>query len=750
LRNRLFLGVWLVLLWAVVSLASEPIITEVRVRGNLRIEAGRILQKMISRAGEPYDPKKVREDIRSIYAMGYFKNVVVELDEKGVLTFLVLERPALRDWRVEGAKEVEREDLEKALTMLKKREIIGEARIEEGAEAIRALYREKGYYLAAVRFEIVPIADGKNHVDVVYTVDEGAKVRVKDVHLMGVAQVDEEDLRSHLTTSEAGYWSWLTGSGKFKETDLERDREVVRSYYLNHGFVEVEVSDPLVSLTKDRKWLKIDLPITEGESFRIDTVQFSGDLEFPVGKLRETAALREGEVFRSDDVRKAEQKLTDLYADIGYAFVEVDPKTRLDKQARTVALDFQIHKGDLIHIGRVQIRGNTKTRDRVIRREILLSEGDLYNATSFRKSRQRIENLGFFEKVNLNTQRRPGQDLVDLDLEVEEKATGAFSVGAGYSSVDKIVGMGSVSQRNLFGLGYQLALSASLGSSRETYNLTFNNPRVFDTEVYAGFDVYKAIRRYSDFDKNSVGTALRFGFPLNEEWRIRWIYRLEQAKVSSVDQDASDYLKEQKGTSLTSSLSNVLTFDTRDNQWDPHSGAKADFSVEAAGGPFGGDTQFLKYEVDGSKYIGLWWGTVLTLHGGAGFIHALGGEEIPIYERFFLGGITTLRGFDSRGVGPKEATTGDVIGGDKDVLFNAEYLFPLVEEAKMKGVVFFDAGNAWDTAERFFASPLRMSAGLGIRWFSPMGPLRLEWGYVLDRKEDERPSRWEFSIGGFF
>ncbi|MEW6490225.1 MAG: outer membrane protein assembly factor BamA [Thermodesulfobacteriota bacterium] len=756
MRYRLCLALWLLLAGAAgaapSAAASEPgerVLSGVAVRGNLRVEEGLILQKISSRAGEPYDPARVRADLAAIYALGSFEDIVVEFGDNGVLTFVVLERRALREWRTEGADNVDKEDVQKAVS-LKRREILDDARVEEGARAIRDLYRDKGYYLAQVRAEVVPVDDGRNHADVVYRVSEGAKVRVKDVNLLGVRQGEEKAIRRTLSTSPAGWWSWLTSSGTFKEADLERDREVVRSYYLNRGFVDVDVKDPLVSLAADRRWLKVDIPVSEGEVHTVGKVAFSGDLDFPEELLRATAGLTQGEVFRSDDFRKAHQGLTDLYADIGYAFVEVDPGTRVDSAARTVDIDFRIHKGDLVYLGRIEVRGNTKTRDRVVRRDVRLAEGDLYNGTAIQRSRRRIENLGFFEKVNLTTHRRPGTSLLDVDVEVEEKATGAFTVGAGYSSVDRIVGMASVSQRNFLGLGYQLAFQANFGTTRETYSLTFNNPRVFDSDVYAGIDLYKSRGEYNDYTKDSLGGALKLGTALTEEWRIRGIYRLEEAQVMDVSPDASLLLRDQEGTTVTSSVTTLLNYDSRDNPWEPRRGVNAEGSVEWAGGPLQGDAFFLKYGLDASRYLPLWLRHVLTLHGRAGYIHSLQGRSIPIYERYTLGGINSLRGLKSRSIGPVDAESGDVVGGDKELLFNVEYLFPLIEEAKLRGVVFFDMGNAWEEGETYLETPMRRTAGAGVRWFSPMGPLRLEWGYVLDRKAGEGASQWEFSIGGFF
>ena len=612
------------------------------------------------------------------------------------------------------------------------------------------MFRDKGFYLAQVSHEALPVDGGKNQVDVVYRAEPGEKVRIKQFNLMGVKNLDEDELRGVLATGEAGAWSWLTGSGKFKEADLERDREVIRAFYLNHGYIDVEVLEPLVTLTKDREWIKIDVPVREGRPYQVGTVRFSGDLEYPEETLRSNAGMLPGKVFRSDDYRAAVDALTDLYGDIGYAFVEVNPRTQRDEERLLLDLDFQIVKGAPVHIGRIEIRGNDKTRDRVIRREMRLDEGELYNRRLLKRSKGKIGALDFFETFNLNSRRRPGTDLLDLDIEVVEKATGTFSVGAGYSSADGVIGMATISQKNFLGLGYQLSLAANLGTSQETYSVGFNNPRVFDSNVYAGIDVYKSYREYTDYDKGSVGFALKLGTALGEDWRTRWIYRLEEAEVKNVDELASDLIRDQEGIAVTSSITPTLTYDTRDNPWDPAAGTQLDFSVEWAGGVLQGDNEFIKNGVDFSHYRPLWFDHVFMTHAAAGYVFPLNGKEIPIYERYYLGGINSLRGYDTRSVGPIDPVTGETIGGDKMVQFNLEYIVPLIPDAKVKGVLFFDAGNAWDEGESYFDSELLKSVGAGVRWFSPMGPLRLEWGYVLDRRPGDDDSQWEFSVGGYF
>ena len=746
---------WLAAAWLFMAVflfgssAAAVTLTDVRVRGNLRVESGLILQQVSSKTGEPYAVETVREDIRAIYQLGYFEDIEVELEEGGVLTFLVLERPALLEWRAEGVDDLDEEEVNQAVP-LKRREIFDQARVEDGARAIRLLFHEKGYFLARVSSEVVPVPDGKNQVEVVYHAERGEKVRIKGLNLYGADSIDQDELRGFLVTSEATAWSWLSGSGKFKEADLERDREAIRAFYLNRGYIDVEVLEPLVTLTKDRKWIKIDIPVREGLQYNVGEVRFSGDLEYPDEVLRSAAGMTPGEVFKSDDYRSAVEALTDLYGDIGYAFVEVNPRTRQDDEQLLLNIDFQIVKGSPVYIGRIEIRGNNKTHDRIVRREMRLDEGQLYNRRQLKRSQQKIRALDFFETFNLNSHRRPGTDLLDIDIDVTEKATGSFSVGAGYSNNDGIIGMINVSQRNFLGCAYQVALSANFGTTRETYSFGFTNPRVYDSNVYAGFDVYKSYREYTDYDKDAVGVVLKLGTALGEDWRTRWLYRWEDATVKNIDEFASQDLKDQEGRTITSSITPTLTYDTRDNPYDPMSGTMLDFSVEWAGGLLLGDNEFVKNDVEFSRYIPLWLDHSFLAHAAIGYIFPLNNKEIPIYERYYLGGINSLRGLDSRNVGPVDPETGDTIGGDKMVQFNLEYLLPLIPEAKVKGVVFFDTGNAWDEGQPYFDTKLRKTAGAGIRWFSPMGPLRLEWGYVLDRKEGESSSQWEFSVGGYF
>ena len=405
-----------------------------------------------------------------------------------------------------------------------------------------------------------------------------------------------------------------------------------------------------------------------------------------------------------------------------------------------------IEQGPQVSVERINITGNTKTRDKVIRREMKLVEGDLFNATKMARSKARINNLGFFEAVDIKTLAGSEDSLMNINVEVKERPTGTFSVGAGYSSVDGFVMQGSVTQENFLGRGWRMNLAASLGGDSTTYQLGLTDPYFLDTRWTLGFDVYQTDREWDDFSEKSQGIALKAGHPIGEYSRFLSIYRYEEKDIYDVDPLASNDIKDEEGKSTLSSITNTYNYNTTDNRLDPSKGLAFEASWELAG--LGGTQKFSKYILDARHFWPWRWGTVFSVHGQIGYVHSLNDEDVPIEERFFLGGIYTIRGFDSREVGPRDEN-GDYTGAEKQSYFNFEYIFPLVKEANLKGVIFFDVGNAWGDNEDFFSS-WRYSTGAGVRWNSPLGPLRLEWGYNLDPESYEDNSRLDFTIGRFF
>ena len=459
----------------------------------------------------------------------------------------------------------------------------------------------------------------------------------------------------------------------------------------------------------------------------------------------------EGKVFSRVVLMKDISNLADVYADQGYAFADINPLTRIDEENKKVNLTLDIEKGEKVFVEKINISGNTKTRDKIIRREIELAEGDLFSSTKLKRSKRNLNRLGYFDALDIATVRGSDPGKIVFNVNVEERPTGSFAIGAGYSSVDNFIGTVSITQNNLFGTGRRLKADVTASSSSQRYNLSFTEPWFLDKPISAGFDLFRIDKEFTDFTKFSNGGDIRFGFPVRQDTRLFLTYKLENVDITDVSDSAAIEIKQQEGERLESSIAALLKRDSRNSLLEPTEGSVENVSVEVAGSFLGGDVNFAKYFVDVGKYFPAPLETTFFLRGRAGYVHTLGDDDaVPIFEKFFLGGINTIRGFESRSIGPKDPVTGDVIGGDLEVIGNIEFIFPLVPKQRVKGLVFIDTGNAYDTVGDFDFSELRTGVGAGVRWLSPMGLLRLEWGFNVDPEDDEESSQFEFSIGGSF
>ncbi len=741
--------VTLLLLLPTIAWSAPSKISEVRIQGNVRVELSAIYSVLTARAGSTYDAAVIDKDIKAIYGLGRFRDVTAEIDEvdgAGILTYRLVERALVRRVDFKGNDEFSIEKL-RGLVVVKTPDIYDPALVDKSIEAIKTAYHEDGYYAVEVTSSLD--VDDRNEATVTFEVKEGDKVLVDTIRFDGNTVFKDKELRKAMETNERWMFSWLTGRGKFNEDILKDDLERIADLYYNVGYVRIKVRKVHAKLTDDHKYMDVLLEVEEGPQFRVGTVDAKGDMLKDKDELLNLVKMKEGDVFNRKLLRDSVSSLSDLYADQGYAYVNVTPLTQLDSERLLIGLVFDIEQGIQMSIDRINVSGNVKTRDKVIRREMKLTEGDLYSAAKIKESRRRINNLGFFEEVNLTNVPGADDSHMDLNIDVKERATGTFSVGAGYSSVDGVIGQGSISQDNFLGKGWKLNLSGSFGGSSTTYQVGLLDPYFLDMNMALGFDLYKTSREWNDFTRDSTGGTIKVGFPVGDDNRASFTYRLEQKEITDVDDDASDTLLEEeaKGKVMVSSLMSVFSRNTTDYYLDPSTGYTAEGSVEFAG--LGGDEKFAKYIVDYRHFFPFKWNTVFSLHGQIGYIMEVGSEEIPVDERFYLGGLRSIRGFQSREVGPYDEEEDEFTGGNKEAFFNAEYLFPIIKDLGLKGVLFFDGGNAWDEDESYF-SEMRYSVGAGIRWMSPMGPLRLEWGYNLDPKDYESASEFEFSIGKFY
>ncbi len=748
----------LALLFPGAAAAQEaPIVREERLEGLQRIEEDTVRLNIRQGIGSPVDRAAVANDIRRLYDLGYFSDIVVEEVEHPqggvVLVYRFEERALVRAVGFSGNEEIEDEKIREVID-IKTRTMLDQNRLRRVADRIRSLYAEKGYNFTQVYPDITRYAN--NEVGVNFRIEENLKVYVHRINFVGNHVYDAEKLKSVLETKENNVLSFITSTGVFKEASLLRDVDALTNFYLNNGYIKARIAQPKAYLSPDRKWVDITFEIVEGPQYSVGEVGFSGDLMFSEAQMRKALLTEKGKPFSRERLAVDVQRISEQYQDIGFAFVTVNPLTDVNDEQRIVNLNLSVDRGDLVYINQIRLRGNTKTRDKVVRRELLVVEGQLFDGSRLRLSRQRVYALGFFEEVNFRTEPA-GPDKMDIIIEVKERSTGTLSVGIGFNSLDKFLGIGQVSFGNLLGYGIRLNAQAEFGSTRQYYTLSYTDPYFLDTKWSLGGDLFNNNREYLDYSQRSIGGSLNAGYLIALNTRVYANYRYEDISLGNFIGGGSDFFR----GGASGSIGTSVVRNTKDHPYDPMGGYVLNAGVEWADPVFGGENNFVKYNFEGTYFYHLFAGIVFSTHNQVAWGHSTVGGRLPFTERYFLGGITSLRGFYYRQVGPEivipSASTSDfftplgvIRGGNKMLVSNNEIVFPILPQAGIKGVVFFDAGNAWDEEENFFEDPLRTAAGFGFRWFSPIGPLRFEWGYPLDPKPGERKSVFEFSIGTFF
>ncbi len=726
----------------------EQVIASIAPAGNARIDSGSIQRKISSKPGDFYNPATLRHDLRSIFGMGYFDDVQIEVNEttRGKeITFRVKEKPLISQITYSGTKEIDEEQVREAAN-LKANTILNPKQLNEASLRIRDHYKSKGYYTTKVTPELTP--QGADRVELRFAVEEGPKVYVKDILFSGNNSFTAKELNKVIETNTKGFFSFITDSGLLKMEILRQDADRIGTFYNNHGFIEAKVGEPVVEQREG--WLYITFQVEEGARYRVGTVDIKGELLKDKQELLDKLKIRKEEFLNRKILREDILQLTDLYAEHGYAFAEAKPKIDKNEQGKRVDITIHMEKGNLVYFNRVEVRGNTRTRDNVIRRDLTVEEGGVFNSKALRKSNENLQRLNYFEEVSVTPEPAMNENLMNVLVNVKEKPTGQFSIGAGYSTADHLLFMGEIAENNLFGRGDRLSFQANMGSSTTRFNLGYTDPRFRDTELLVGFDLFDWMREYDDYTKDSTGFVLRFGHPLMERWRLHWSYGYTDTSLSDVADDASWIIRESMDIHVTSAVGVALIRDTLNHPYNPTKGSSNRFSVKYAGDPLGGDAQFTKVEASSAWYFPMPADTTISIRGNIGQAFENEDGKFPVYEHYYLGGLNSIRGFKFAHVSPKDPLTGERIGGDKMWYANLEWIFPLIKDAGLRGVLFSDVGNVYDMDADWDFGEMKKAAGLGLRWLSPMGPLRLEWGYNLDRQEDEESSVWDFSIGGTF
>jgi outer membrane protein insertion porin family len=745
--QRLFIALFIFIITTSLSVHAQelPIVNSIEIQGIKRIEETAIKSKISQKVGEPISQEKVNEDIKTIFKMGYFEDARAEIEpfEGGIkLIYVLKEKPTIVRIEFQGNKKLDDAKLKEKLAITTG-SIADAVLIQDNANKLRSFYEEEGYWLAS----IVPVIRKvkPEEVSLTYQISEGPKVKIDKIVIDGNKALSTKQIKKVLSTKEWGIFSFITSSGYYKKDQMNLDIEKIRDLYFNNGYIKVTVEEPKINLTADKKKMIITILIAEGSQYKVSSVRFSGNKVFSDDVIKGKISLLPNKPFSKLQLRRDILSLAELYSENGYAVATIVPDLIPDENNKLVEVFLKIEEGDKYSIGNIEISGNTKTRDKVIRREVRLDEGDTFNSKLLKRSYERINNLNYFETVEINPKPMPEEKLVGLDIKVKERPTGVLSVGGGYSSVDKLIGMLDLTQGNLFGRGQLVKFRAEIGGTTTFYEATFRDPWFLDKPLAFSVSIYNVTREYIDYDKEATGFSVSFGKDFSEYLRGDITYNFEDATITNIADDASVIVKDQEGTNTTSSITPFLVRDSRDNYLDPSRGSRNSIYLTYAG--LGGSNNFVKGEVDSAWYIPFG-RTAFMFRGRFGYASGIWGEELPLYERFYVGGIYTIRGLDWGEAGPKDPVTDDPIGGTTELIFNAEYIFPIISELRLKGVVFFDAGNSYDNFDDF--GKLRYTTGAGVRWISPMGPIRIEWGYNLDREEGEDSSKIEFTFGTFF
>ncbi|MBW2369543.1 MAG: outer membrane protein assembly factor BamA [Deltaproteobacteria bacterium] len=723
-------------------------IVQLLVEGNIRIEDDAILRVVSSKVGDDYIPKKLSNDLKAVYGMGYFDDIRVESQdnlEGKIITFQVKEKSTIKTITFKGNKAIKSEDLQENLD-ISTGSILNIFAIRKNMKRIELQYKEKNYHHVRVTYETESLKN--NQVALTFLVEEGEKIRIKHIDIEGNTAYKTKKLKKMIKTSEKGFFSWITSSGEYKEDVLGQDIAILGAFYQNNGFVEVKIADPVITV-KDN-WIDIIFKIEEGSQYKAGTAEVAGDLVEPEEALLARLKITEEEYFNRDMVRKDVLMLTDVCSNYGYAFADVTPRIRKHKDTKVVDITYHITKHDKVYFEKIIITGNTKTRDKVIRRELRVHEQGLFSGGLMKRSVRNLNRLNFFEDVKVNTYKGEADDTMVLKLEVEEKSTGAFSFGGGYSSVENLFLTGSISQDNFLGRGQSITLQAQLGSRTTQFNLRFVEPWLFDIPLSAGINIYNWTRDYDSYDKKSMGGSLSASYPFfKEDVRLFGSYRYDIGEVENVFVELAPVdIVDLEGTFVTSSVTFGISYDTRDRILNPTRGQDHNLTVEYAG--LGGDIGFTKVTAELGIYIPLFWKVVGFIHGKGGIVSQNSGLLLPDYERFYLGGINSIRGFDWRDIHLLDEN-GNETGGERMIQINLELIVPLVKAAGINGVIFFDTGQVFGEDDDIDIASLRQTAGFGVRWNSPMGPIRLEYGHILDPEDsDSGAGQWEFTMGSAF
>ncbi len=733
---------------------ADDLIKEIKVSGNQRIDPSAVLTYLDIRTGQTVSRYDLDTGLKKLYDTGFFSDISL-LNNGGILTVNVTENPSINQVIFEGNDRISSEDLEKEIS-LRARSVYTRPKVQNDLKRLLDVYRRNGRYSAEITPQLVKLE--QNRVNLIYTVNEGPKAYIEKITFIGNDSFESSKLERIISSARERWYNFLTDSDKYDPDRLQYDQELIRKYYFENGYADFKIKSAIAELSPQRDAFFLTFTIEEGPVYRLGKVDVKTKLpKERVPDMSKDIVTKEGDIYNATEIENTIDKMIDKLGDSGFAFVDVAPESkRRDGAEKIIDLTYNVAEGPKVYVERINIFGNQRTLDEVVRREFRLSEGDAYSSTKLKRSEQRLNNLGYFEKVDV--QRKPGSapDKTQLNVEVKEKSTGEISFGAGFSTADGPLADFGIREKNFLGRGQELRTRATIAANRQQYDVGFSEPYFLDRELEAGVDLYKTIDSIQDnnsYNREAIGGVTKLGYSLSENLKHQLRYTIEQSEITNFDISTSIYIREQQGAETVSVLGQSLIYDERDSKLSPTNGYFWRFNQDIAG--LGGDSKFVRHEVQAEYYIPLAKKWTVVNSGSAGSVLGIG-QDVRINQRFYLGS-QQLRGFANSGVGPRDTSTDDALGGENYYTASSELRFPLglPEDLGVSGAAFLDVGSLWGVQTssslnvRDDASP-RAAGGFGIAWASPFGPIRIDFAQAFLKEDYDKTQLIRFNFGTRF
>ncbi len=740
--------------------AFDPFqIKDIRVEGIQRTEAGTVFSYLPVKVGDTMNDEKAAAAIKALFATGFFKDVRLEIDGQ-ILVVVLEERPAIASLEFTGLKAFKPEDLKKSLrdVGLAESRIFDRAVVERAEQELKRQYLAQGHYAVQVTTTITPLE--RNRVGVNFSVDEGDIAKIKQINIIGAGAMSEADLLDLMVLRTSGWLTWYTKNDQYSKQKLSGDLETLRSHYLDRGYLEFNIDSTQVSISPDKQDIYITINLTEGERYTVSSVKLAGQMLLPEEELTKLVQVVPGEVFSREKMADTTKAISERLGNEGYAFANVNAAPELNKEKRQVAFTVFIDPGRRVYVRRINVSGNTRSRDEVIRREMRQVEGAWYDGEKINKSRTRVDRLGYFDEVTVETPAVAGAtDQVDMEVKVKEKPTGNIMLGAGFSSAEKFTLSGSVQQQNLFGSGKHIGVQVSTSKSNQVYSLSHTDPYFTVDGVSQGFDIYTrktdtSTLAVGSFGSDSAGAGVRWGLPIAEDDYLNVGLSIDRTTLKT---DANSPLRYQNYVTTFGAKSNTLLTtlgwqkDARDSLLVTTKGSLRRAVLEVS--LPGSTATYVRATYQHQHFFPLDRRLTLAVNGEVGVASSYGNKDLPFFKNFYAGGIGSVRGFDSGSLGPRDTTLNEAIGGDKRLIGNAELLFPVPgmgRDNSMRLSVFMDAGNVWGYDSKFSLGSLRYSGGVALAWNSPMGPLKFSYANPFNKKAEDKVQRLQFQMGSVF